>query len=324
MEARDLLRFFSEIPQRPKPIYYILIGKKTFSNLLAAKKYHYLNYFYSCHTLDWALFVKYIQQLKQQQLLAETDTKLYLTPKGLTYLQTQAPNYFQPKYYNGLLMPKLTQGLKQLHLGIQVISEFEHHNKRYIPITTDFKTQNTVRQWFHQIKTQTDLKQHFKNELTLWLTQLPADQANFVAMNFSGYQFGFSQAQLAQQFDYSQYNGQLIQLDALANLLDQFATQTTAWPLCRQLVPRQDFWQSPLSRSTQQTYQLFQQGETLAQISQLRHLKAGTIREHILEIVLLIPEFNSNLLEARNDLPADDYFKQKLQEILELKQNVDG
>lgn len=315
MEAIDLLRFFSDKPQRPKPIYYILIGKKTFSNLLAAKKYHYLRYFYSCHDLSWTLFSKYIHQLVQQQLLATKETQYYLTTRGLAYVKAQT--YFKPKYYDGLVMPKSAQALTQLYLGIQVVSEYVHHNRQYIPITTDFKTQNIVRQWFYQIKDQSNLKQQFKYELERWLAQLPVYQADFVAANFSGYRFGFSQSQLSQRFGYSLYEGHLIQLDAVAALLEGFKTQKT-WPLCQKLLPVQVFQQAPLSQSTQQTYDLFQQGATLAQISQMRHLKAGTIREHMLEIALLVPTFDTEALMARNDLPADDYFQTRLQEIVGL------
>ncbi|GAF39125.1 hypothetical protein JCM14202_968 [Agrilactobacillus composti DSM 18527 = JCM 14202] len=63
MEAIDLIRFFSDQPQRYKAIYYGLVGKKTISNLLAAKKNNYLVYFHSWPRLSLTTFQKCLQGL---------------------------------------------------------------------------------------------------------------------------------------------------------------------------------------------------------------------------------------------------------------------
>ncbi|MFD1671595.1 helix-turn-helix domain-containing protein [Agrilactobacillus yilanensis] len=320
MITTDLLRFFSTDPQRVKPIYYTLRGKKTFSNLLAAKKHGYLIYFHSAADLTWGQFEHHIGQLQREQLIQPVSKNEWcLTAKGQAWCVQQPP--FLTKYYNGLTMPKLNVALAQLHLAIQVLSQFQHKNKQYFPVVTDFSIQWQVRQWFQRVKRTENLSQRFEQELTHWFTLLPSAQSNFVAANFSGYQFGFSQAQLATRFKYSAYDGTLVQLDAIACLLLQLQQVPKNWPLCQQLLPSEAFLQLPLSRSTKATYALFQQGLTLSQICQSRRLKAGTVREHLLEAALLIPDFDVTTLLKRNDLAADIYFTDRLNEILELNKH---
>lgn len=318
MEAIDLLRFFTIAPQRPKPIYYILIGKRTFSNLFAGKKFHYLNYFHSVQHLNWSEFSQWLLILETKGFLQKQENQYFLTEQGRAYLTETASLRATLDYYDGLRLPKIKIALAQLHLAIQVISQYDHQVKQYIPISTDFNIQWQVRQWFSEIKHFENLGQRFELELTQWLEQLPEPQANFMAANFSGYQFGFSRHQLQETFGYHDFDAELIQLDAVAALFQFLTKQPTQWPLCRLLLPEKLGWQDALSQSTQVTYQYFKQGQSLAQISAQRQLKAGTIREHLLEVALLVPNFDGALLRIRNDLPKDTYFEDRLQEILEL------
>ena len=48
--------------------------------------------------------------------------------------------------------------------------------------------------------------------------------------------------------------------------------------------------ESPLNRSAQVTFDLYTQGEPIELIAQERRLKENTIREHLLEAAILIPD----------------------------------
>ncbi|MCH4172632.1 MAG: helix-turn-helix domain-containing protein [Lactobacillus sp.] len=320
MEAIDLIRFFSDQPQRYKAIYYGLVGKKTISNLLAAKKNHYLVYFHSWPRLSLSTFQKCLQALLKADFItpgAVADS-FYLTPAGAHYRQAHQQAIFTPQYYQGLRLPQGQQGLALLYLAIQVISEYHHQQKRYIPSTTNYLLQQRVRQWFLQVKNYPQLPQQLSQELTLWLAALPVDQADFVAQNFQGYQFGFQQSELAEKTPLSLYSQQLVQLDALARLLQAVGQQPQDFPLLSQLLVPNQWVQPILSYSANLTYQAFMAGQSLKRIGYTRRLKDSTIREHILEVALLVPGFDFKQLQQQDDLPPTDYFKIRVAEIQEM------
>ncbi|GAF39126.1 hypothetical protein JCM14202_969 [Agrilactobacillus composti DSM 18527 = JCM 14202] len=248
----------------------------------------------------------------------EVADSFYLTAAGQHYRQAQQPAIFIPSYYQGLCIPQGQQGIELLYLAIQVISEYHHGQKHYIPGTTNYLLQQRVRQWFQQVKHYPQLSQQLVQELTRWLTALPADQADFVAQNFQGYQFGFQQSELADKTPLSGYSQQLVQLDALALLLQYLAQQPQAFPLLGQLLIPDQWVQPILSYSANLTYQAFMAGQSLKQIGYKRRLKDSTIREHILEVALLMPGFDFEQLKQQDDLPPTDYFNIRVAEIQEM------
>lgn len=319
MDNIELLRFFSKQPQRAKPIYYILVGKKTASNLLAACEGHYLAYYHSAPSLKWADTAAILQDLVRQKQLQAADERAYvLTTSGQASLSAHPTAVFQLKHYEGLAMPHAWIALQTLYLAIQVLSEYRHGRVHYIPVTDDLKAQWQVRRWFQMIKAQASNGQAFVKELTAWLTQLPTAQADFLAANFSGHHYGYSQASLKAMFGYPAYTQQLIQLDGIGLLLKNCQNNPDQWPmshfLLRSYLPR-----PLLSDSAQQTYGMMQRGISFSQLVKGRGLKESTIREHLLEAALFVPDFAFAAISANPDLMHNEYFMQRLTTIKEMR-----
>ena len=112
-------------------------------------------------------------------------------------------------------------------------------------------------------------------------------------------------AQVSQELGLNIGETMVINHDALLGI-SAFAKNTTG-PVARLLQPL--LASSPLSTSCWQTINMLRQGQGLAAIAQRRHLKLGTIREHVLTAAILAPQVYQ--WERLLPSPDKDYLKHK-------------
>ncbi|KRN29439.1 hypothetical protein IV38_GL000323 [Lactobacillus selangorensis] len=288
MDQNEVLSLFAAAPRRAKPIYYLLTGKRTVSNLYVGLQYGLLQRLQLYPNLKESQFQAQVQALVHDELLQKvTDGTYQQTETGCQFLADHPVYTF--RYFDGPRMGHLNDFQERLFLVIQVISEYRHHERRYFPLQTHLRNQDAVKRWFRQVKQTPHFSDQFVAELTAYLQALPAELATVIANRWVGYQTtGASLEQIAAAT--AQTAGQLFlqQVDAEAFLWDQVHHHPQQWPVLAQLWPQTD---SALSGSTQITVDLFKKGVPFAQIGKQRGLKASTINEHLLEAAILSPHF---------------------------------
>ncbi|MCD2255216.1 helix-turn-helix domain-containing protein [Lactobacillus sp. CC-MHH1034] len=322
MDKIDLLSFFNQQPQRIKPIFYVLIGKRTISNLLAGRRNHYLNYFRAAPTLAQTTFNRTADVLIQEALITETAPENYiLTVKGKQYWQDKRAYVYRLKKYDGLFVPDLDVIDQLLGLAVQVTSNFVHGQTHYIPVSNAWLVQRRVQHWFRHYKRNPDFAQQFMTELAFWLAQLPTAQANadYMAATFQGYQVGWSDLALTDMFGLTPLSQHFMRLDNLTNLVQLLKQKQQALPMIYMLLKQAIYTPNPISISAQKTWLLFGQGYPLSRIAARRHLKPSTIREHLLEVALLNDQFDFKRLISQDDLPASAYFTERMKSIQEME-----
>lgn len=284
-----LLCLLSTDKRRYQVVYYTLVGKRTTSNLYAALDYDIIKWLQIYPNLSLTQFQAILNKMVEAGWLVCDDHFAWLTPAGDQQKQAIRPTLFWPKHYDGPQMGKLTAFQSRLLLALQITSEYAHHNQHYFPVTISLHERNQVVYWFKQHKQQTYFPQQVQTELRLLLQELTTEQANLLANRLVGHQVtGSSQQQLVQLLGQSPLAIELQTLDGFAQLLTRLRQSPAQFPILGGLVLDKP---SRLSQSTAQTWQAIQSGQTVDQISQQRHIKRGTILEHLLEIAILVPQF---------------------------------
>lgn len=284
MEAADLLVLLdSQQFRRLRVIENLLRERKTVSTLYWGQRYRLLYLLGLAKKMPRGALDLPAQTLQQQGLIVagETPDQVRLTPKG-EQRATQA--YYQPQTRDTWTRLDLMAARQRILLAVQVTSQYAHETKRYYPLATDLATRQAVRRWLHQAKGQS-LPEHLFVSLKTALEQLPEMVAEVVTALFTGYQQpGQTVDQLARKYQRTPWEIYLMQLDGLMQIAQDAQDQNH--PLRSLLQPT---WQSPVSRSAQQTLAAMGRGRSLEQIATARRIKPSTAREHLLEAAILMP-----------------------------------
>lgn len=139
---------------------------------------------------------------------------------------------------------------------------------------------------------------------------MPSKEADFLANQFSGYDF---QGKTAFQLLPEKYQNTPWDQLFRQHAIDLFLAQVKKGELAR-LLSALD--QQNLNKSMLKTREYFLAGKTEAEILRLRHLKQGTINDHFIEWALLEKAFpfeRFELLEF-NQLSSEEVLDQRYQE----------
>ncbi|KRM23789.1 helix-turn-helix domain-containing protein [Latilactobacillus graminis] len=284
-----LLCLLTPEKRRYQAIYYTLIGKRTTSNLYAGLAYGLLKWLQIYPNLEQTQFQVELKRLQTGGLVEIDARYVWLTTAGRQKKAEWQPQLFWPTHYMGPQMGHLAQFTARFLLAIQIVSEYQHQNTQYYPLATSMKDRVWVASWFKRHKSVPNFSTQLQTELTQLLAQLDTKQADLLVNQFIGHHIlGKSQQQLAWALDSSPLTIRVRTLDAFAQILGLLLTSELGYPLLTELVEHHG---SQLSQSTLQTWQLIQHGATIEQISQQRHVKVGTIKEHLLEAAILLPQF---------------------------------
>lgn len=283
------LVLFDRQARRYKSIYYTLIGKVTVSNLFAAATYQLLPYYHLYPKLKWTVFQAWLDTWQKQHWLelSTEDATAWLTPEGQQQKAQDLQGDFWPQSYNYWHLGDGQLQWQRLLLAVQVVSNADHQESDYQPLTESLQAQQTVKRWFYQGQAQD--RTAFSQELQHLLTQMTPKSAELLANSFSSTSFvGLSQQQLQQLTHYSATQLPLAQLEALSQLLQLRRQYPQQYPQISQLLPLPA---SPLPASVAQTYRSVLAGLSGPQLLRSRPLKPATFKEHLLMAAILIPDF---------------------------------
>lgn len=313
LDATQLLRFLSaDTPRRLRVIENVLVGKRSVSTLYWGMRYAQLDWLGYDKKLSRTEVDQAAQSLVNDKLAVMADTKMKLTPEGLTTLN--ATSLYEPQAISVRLTVDISTFWQRFLLAIQVVSEASFENRQYYPLQVPWAVKQTIKRWFHQYR-EASLAEQFRTFLEAFLTSLPTTQANFLANLLVGHvQPGKTITQLAQTAEMSLAEATLIQTDLVCQLV-QFIQQEQT-PVFTTLLA--GLVNSPVSQSALQTVQAYNQGQSLSTISQRRHLKDSTVREHLLEAAILQPlnafDYERALSPALQTKLADIFDQQSIDE----------
>lgn len=182
----------------------------------------------------------------------------------------------------------------------QVLSEYSYRNKHYVPYLSSLDDQNSTKKWLtKQKRPMNKLSTDWYEEINTLLQSLPPVRSNFIAGHFVGHDYsGSTSRQLQDAFNLNpeHYSIKLNQLSYQIGQLDE-----KRYPLLRSL------WNHThadcdegLSHSARVSKQLLEKGMDLSVVAAQRKLKLNTIKEHILECVLIAewPYFKRYITET--------------------------
>lgn len=264
---------------RISTLYHLLVGKRTSSVLLHGFFYDNLAYLGSFPQLKEEVFQKELQQLMNQQLIIVNEGYGRLTEAGK---QRLAEGSMDLSGLNNLRYGRMRDNVWQLILfAVQVTSHWSFGEKEYLPIENRPYYLQQLKKWLST--SDTGLVERVQQELTETLQQLPTENANFLANQFSGHQF---QGKAAFQL----LTDQTEPWRSLYNQcsIDLFLAKLGQGELSR-LIAALD--QQNINQSMLKTREFFLAGKSLSKILDLRHLKQGTINDHFIEWALLDPMF---------------------------------
>lgn len=271
--------------RRIRVIENILHNKRTVTTLFWGMRYQILPWLGSMRQLERADFDAQLSQLVAAGLANISQNQVLLSSAGYQAQLQFWQHHQRPQFLKFYLLGDIDKMEKRVLLAGQVLSEYSFQNKKYAPLSFDGDELRAVKLWFHQ-QNKSNLVFQFKQELTTFLSTLGEQQANFLVMQLVGHEVaGWSTEQAAEQLELPVIDATMVRRDLWAGLTGFFVDKTG--PMHDLIAPL--IQATPLSHSTQITYELFNRGYSIEQICRARHLKLSTIREHLLEVAIFLP-----------------------------------
>lgn len=273
-------------PRRVRVIENILHNKRTVTTLFWGMRYQILPWLGSNKQLNRTAFDAAVNQLINAGLVQVDQSQILLTNTGVQGQLKFEQEHYQPQFQRFYLLADLSKIEQRVLLAGQVLSEYSYHNKKYAPMSFDDDELQAVKQWFHQ-QDKRAIVHDFKLELQTFLATLTTQQADFISAQLVGHEnAGWSIEQLAKQMNMPTSDVSMLNYDLWAAFTGFFSE--SAGVIHNLLAPL--IKPSPLSHSTQATYELYRQQQSIEQISRYRRLKPSTIREHLLEVAIFLPK----------------------------------
>ncbi|HAJ69814.1 MAG: helix-turn-helix domain-containing protein [Alkalibacterium gilvum] len=227
--------------------------------------------------------------LIDKDLLSRTDGHMRLTKKGFIVKSS-----FLEKFPNFNNLNQLSYSgtipifFNRLVFITQILSEYSYSNKNYSPYLSSVNDQIKIKKWLvKQALPMDTLIYNWSAELSTLFRHLPANEADFIAEHFTGYMVhGETSRQIQEKYNYTQeeysirltqFNNRIITLDSKINPLLSSLLRSTHKD-CNE----------GLSYSANLTKQWLERGKEINEVAKIRKLKPNTIKEHILECVLIL------------------------------------
>lgn len=280
---------FSTEPRRAKAVFNVLRGRRTVSTLFAGLTYDCLSALDSWHGVPMEKFLASLQELLTAgDLATPMEGYVQLTTAGAAHKEQLQATLYQPVAFQAFQTIDVRRFTAISALALQVASQAVHHQNRYYPLTTDPGIQAIVKQWFRR-QTVAHLGEQLHTELTTFLQSLPAPLPTVFVASISGFENpGQTDQQLATQLDKTPLEILVMRKDLACRWCLWLETQPQS---CLVTLLQPLVKSNPVTPSAWQTYQTVQQGLTVEQVAIQRRLKLSTVREHLLEVAILVPSF---------------------------------
>ncbi|CAI2600914.1 hypothetical protein AKUG0406_07900 [Apilactobacillus kunkeei] len=338
-----LLLLSSTQPRRIKLIQNLLNGKRTVSTLFWAMRYGILQYSAILKTYDLNSINEAIKKLIVDGLAEQVDEFQYqLTTKGQIKKDSVKESFYILQNTSYQYDYDVNEFKARILLAIQSVSEYSYQNKNYYPVKTDMKSSMIVKRWFIQNKV--EIVSRLEDYLTKYLSQVDEKKANIIAQQMIGHDvYGMTNGQLADSMGVSNVEAFFMEYDGWVDFINYIINDDD-----QLLLPLiNDVRTLKMNHHAIQTYNQFVSGNTLDQIANNLSVKLSTVREHLLEMAIWLPESKfpyakivsaedeKTLRQAFDNQPIDDwqfrqisestdinFFEFRIYQILRSKQDV--
>lgn len=282
------IEMLTDQPRRMAVLRNTVKNRRTVATLFWAQAYNLFSWLGAAPKLEQNDFDHWFEQMRQAGMIQIADQMAWLTPAGLAEKEKFKKTRYQPHFGQWSWVTRVDQIAPRVLLASQAISEYAYQQKRYIPLNLSPGELYRVRRWFyhHTVK----ITDQWSREIQLIAATLAkTDQrlAQLLVFSLPGHLTpGWTLNQAAQALTVSVDETKVMERDVW--LAVALMAQANPQSLMFELIGDR-LHQSPISNSARQTLSLFQQGMSLAEISYRRHLKIGTIREHLLEAAIFVP-----------------------------------
>lgn len=276
-------------PRRIRVVENVLKNRRTVANLFWAKQYGILHWLGALRELTRTDYDGALKELAATGLIIIDGQYAQLTAKGVAFQEEYRRQDYQPHFFDWYWVANTRRLEEQLMIGVQVASEFAYHNHRYAPLAVSYGQLAIAKQWFRREHSPRLAERVYKDLHRLARSLASDDQRLAVALAYTliGHQLdSWTLPQLAGELHLS--------LPAARVLIHDLFLAVGAY--CRQVPgPLQDLLKpllmpGPLSASAQITLQMVKQSVAFDEIARCRHLKENTVREHILEAAIVVPD----------------------------------
>ncbi|MFC0472937.1 helix-turn-helix domain-containing protein [Halalkalibacter kiskunsagensis] len=276
-------------------IFHLLKGKKSAQTIQDGAFFGVLSYFGLFPSLKRHELEKDINHLilNGQAYWVEQD-KAVLTNDGKEKLtQFQMENQYLSDLSGWQYHSYSEEFWLRICLYVQVITHIVSGNHQFYPITHQSSVQQWVKKHLPKSNDEREEKRnHIFHELYVFLSRCSDLQATIFVQQLSGEnRVGLTKLQLAEQLRMDEITINLYHLSTVHRLLYELNNKKDTYEhlslfdigLKKPIV---------LTESARQTFQLFQKGHSIEEISRIRLLKQNTIEDHIVEIAILHPQFS--------------------------------
>ncbi|MFR0609569.1 helix-turn-helix domain-containing protein [Limosilactobacillus mucosae] len=282
------IEMLTDQPRRTAVLRNTVKNKRTVATLFWAREYGVLKWLGSNPRLTVNEFEQWLVQMRQAGLIKMNDQTAWLTPSGIAEKEKFIKTHYQPQFGKWSWLARPDQLAPRVLLATQAVSQYAHRQKHYVPLNLAPAELYFVHRWFYENRNQ--IVDDWASELqqaATDLARLDERLAKLLVFSLPGYQTtGWTIDQAAQALKVSVDEAMIMERDVWLGIAYLAARQSAS--LLRSLLS-DHLHETPLSRSAAFTLRMFEQGFSLEQISQRRHLKLGTIREHILETAIFMP-----------------------------------
>lgn len=313
-------------------LFHILNGKRTASTLFQALDAHLLNVFSLFDSISRKEFEQMIFSMTRQGWIKETAEQTFqLTASGQKELAIYFAEHYIPKQLNSLRYAKLSQPVwERLQLITQVFSEKSYQNRQYIPVIKKHAQQRWCKRWMHHYsKSNAQTARQLADEWRQVFEQIDQDMANSIAMRLTGHRhIGVTHNQIAQKMQMENTEMRMYFLDTLHFMYSIIEKNKDKLKIFSNILKQTDLeTHVGLSESTWKTWRYLQAGDSIEKIAQMRKLKIGTVREHIIELAIVqdnfpicqyVPEDIRQLLHGKMEQDKQISFQQMLEIVPDL------
>lgn len=292
-----LLLLFDRHPRRMKVIFNTVANRKTQATLFWAKQYGILNWLGADRGLNQQQFNQWVGRQLQSGIMEADQQTAWLTSLGAANKESFLQQAYQPHFDQWTWLVNPQEYANRFLLGGQALSHYLHQQKHYVPLNLSLNELSLVQQWV-QTKGLASAAARDIFQIADQLDRIDSTLAALFSNQLFGYHVtGWSSQQAAAYFGVSEESIYVMDRDIWLFVAHYVQQNSPSWgQLMNNFLAK---W--PISDSAMQTLQLLER-HSLKEVAHLRHLKLSTIRDHLLEAAIIIP----NYLDWDRVLPVNE------------------
>lgn len=318
--------FNQQRPLKVAQLIHVFHGRRTPSILYFIETQQLFSAFELLPKLKRENLEKCFVTMQKNEWITETENGFIQTDFGKKMVESYFQNHYYPDNITSLQYSKVRNTFwERFQLFTQVFSEKRFENVQYVPIIKHPSHQEGVRVWLSkQGEDKQKVTDNWIKETFSLFESLPEEVVNMVVMQLSGHdRIGKTKQQTAAFMKKESYEFLLFFENALEQMIlkieeeDFFLLKQMLNDILKETV-------YGLTDSTFLTAKYLTKGLSIDQVAKLRRLKVNTIREHILEIAFIQPNFSFKpfISEKTYDLLHEEFKKNTSLTYQEIKRSI--